>query len=254
MRIFPHRNTLIGLLIFGFVFYACGTSDETAEDAPVDLSGYEHSNYEITDTLAEDSDLDDLIRPYINRVQEETQRVLTTSEQSIERGQPEGALGNMVADLIRSRASNEMNQRVDIAVMNNGGLRTPLPSGEITVGMIYELMPFENTIVVQKHTGKQVRKMADQIAAAGGEPISGMRMQIAGDRASGVMIGANQIDPDAHYWVATNNWMADGGGPVTVLHDPVERHNLNVLVREAIINYLNAQESISPETDNRIRS
>ncbi len=237
------------------ILISCGTSEESAEESDSVYAGdYEHQYYSITDTLDEDRELDDLIRPYINKVRDEMDRVLVTNENSAERGRPEGALGNYVADILRSRASGERGHRIHIAVTNNDGLRSSLPAGEITVGMIYELMPFENTIVIQKHSGDQILKMADQIAEAGGEAISGMRMQISDDQASGVMIGSERVDPDQEYWVATNSWIADGGGPISALHDPVERHDLDVLVRYAIIDYLNSRSSVSPETDHRIRS
>ena len=247
---------LVLLSAFSFSFVSCGLVGGAAEEEPEELpvGNYEHTYYTISDTLAADPELENRIRPHINAVQELTARVLTRSDRGIERGQPEGALGNMVADLIRSRASAEMGRNVDVAVINNGGLRTPLPEGEITIGMIYELMPFENIIVVQEHTGRQLRQMADQIAAVGGEPVSGMRMRISGDGASQVMVGSEPIDPDRTYLVATNNWMADGGGPITTLHQPEERHNLQVLIRDAIIDYLDSRESISPETDRRVRN
>lgn len=236
------------------IFISCGTSERSTEGDSWNAEDYDHQNYSITDSLEEDSELDDLIRPYINKVQDEMGRVLTTSETTVERGRPEGALGNFVADLMRSRASSEMRHRIHIAITNNDGLRAPLPSGDITVGMIYELMPFENAIVVQKHTGEQIRKMADQIAEVGGEAISGIRMHISDGEASGVLIGSERVDPNQEYWVATNNWIADGGGPITALHDPIERHDLEVLLRDAIIDYLNSRGSIAPETDQRIRS
>lgn len=237
----------IVLLIAG-----CGAMDETTEDE-VSLSHYEHQLYAVTDTLDVDQELADLIMPYKRHIQQEMGRVLTHSEHGAQTGRPEGALGNFVADLVRSHASAIAGRHIDIAVLNNDGFLASLPEGEITAAMIYEVMPFDNYIVLQQHTGEQIREMADQIARVGGEPISGMRMQIDENRATGVMIGAQQIDPDETYWVATSSWMANGGGDITVLHQPHYRERLQILIRDATVQYLDSRKSIAPETDQRIR-
>lgn len=180
-------------------------------------------------------------------------RFVVKSNGVIERGQPESPLGNLTADIIRNRATREMGFQVDIAVLNRGGLRIPLPEGDVTVGTIYELMPFENHITMLKMSGRQIRQLANEIAREGGEPVSGMRFRIENGRAVDLLVAGTSINDNRQYWVATNNWLADGGGPMPSLWNPLERRDLDVLIREAFIEYLRHRPEISPVTDNRVR-
>src|SRR5690606_12284314 len=117
-------------------------------------------------------------------------------------------------------------------------LRNPLPQGDITVGHIFELMPFENTISVLTLSGVQVQRMADQIAADGGEPVSGIRFRINNGKATDILVNYEPLNPDSTYLVATNNYMADRGGSIEALWNPIHRVDLDVLIRDAMIEYI----------------
>lgn len=238
------------VLLSVITLMSCGTSRDHQQH---ELTGYDEKNVTIGADVEDDQDIADYIHPYVREMQKEMGRVITKAEASLERGQPEGALGNLIADLTRSRASSELRTNVDIAVINNGGLRIPLPPGDITVGMVYELMPFDNIIAVLTMSGEQVMQMADELAACGGEPISGMRMRIRNGNATDVLVGSSEVNPERTYLVATNNWMADGGGCVPSLWNPLERNDLPLLIREAIMDHFGSRETISPRIDNRIR-
>lgn len=209
--------------------------------------------HEITGEIIPDEAMAYFIEPYVAPIRHTMNRVLTVSEGSFTRAQPEGTLGNLAADILRSRAAYEMRTRVDVAIMNNGGLRIPLPEGDITVGQIFELMPFENHITVLKFSGNQILKLAGEIAAMGGEPVSGLRMRIQDGMARDVLVGHQNVNPERFYWVATNNWMADGGGDMPTLWEPIERVDHDLLIRDAFIEYLNHQTVIQPNIDHRLR-
>ncbi len=210
--------------------------------------------YDIDEEVGEDEEMSAFIQPYVEEMALRMDRVITISEGTFEQGKPEGTLGNLAADIIRYRATTEMREAVHVSIMNNGGLRVPLPEGEITVGHVYELMPFENHITVLRFTGEQLKQIANELAKVNGEPVSGLRFRISGDEARGILVRSMNVDPDQHYWVATNNWMADGGGASATLWEPQERRDLDVLIRDAIIEYLRGYERIAPYSDQRIRN
>ncbi len=229
----------------------CGTTEQVYDYTPADEA---HIYYDIDGTLEDDEDISEYIAPYVRSMARTMNRVITISEGAFERGKPEGALGNLAADIVRYRATAGMGKRVDVSVMNNGGLRVPLPEGKITVGHIYELMPFENYIAVLRFTGEQLKQIADELASVNGEAVSGIRFRIVDGKARDILVDSLSVDPDRHYWVATNNWMADGGGDAPTLWEPLERRNIDVLIRNAIIEYLNVRETIAPYIDQRIRN
>lgn len=239
-------------LFVALVFLSqCGSTERSYEYHTADE---DYIYYDIDAAIADDQAMSELIGPYVRDMARTMNRVLTVSEGPFERGKPEGALGNLSADIVRYRATAEMRKRVDVSVMNNGGLRVPLPEGEITVGHIYELMPFENYIAVLRFSGEQITQIANELAAVNGEAVSGIRFRIVDGRARDILIDSLSVDPERHYWLATNNWMADGGGDAPTLWEPLERRNIDILIREAIIEYLRTRETITPHIDQRIRN
>lgn len=75
--------------------------------------------------------------------------VLNETLVDLEVGAPEGLLGNFVCDLTFDRARNQAKNTPDFCILNKGGLRTPVLKGPITRGKLFELMPFENEIVIK---------------------------------------------------------------------------------------------------------
>ncbi|MEX0772440.1 MAG: 5'-nucleotidase C-terminal domain-containing protein [Balneolales bacterium] len=236
------------LLLFSLI--GCSSSKEILD---LDADSTHAENLEVTDVIKPDEEMANYLEPYAAPVREKMDHVLTVSEGSFTVSQPEGALGNLAADIIRSRATYEMRARVDIAIMNNDRLRTPLLEGEITVGHIFEMMPFANHITVLRFSGSQILDIADEIAEKGGGPVSGMRMRIQDGKARDVLIGHRQVNPGRDYWVATTDWMANGGGDMPTLWYPLERVDHELLARDAILDYLSNKSAIQPKIDYRLR-
>ena len=120
----------------------------------------------------------------------------------------------------------------------------------------YELLPFENYIVVLTLTGAQMERLADQIARSGGEPVAGWTMVLDGEDATGVLVGGAAIDPQATYRLATVDYLADGGGAWSVLWEPTAhegREDVAALIRDVFVDYIRERGVVSPELDGRIR-
>jgi 2',3'-cyclic-nucleotide 2'-phosphodiesterase (5'-nucleotidase family) len=230
-----------------------GSAADQKRDLEHDRSGFSPEYLGVDGDIEADPEMQEFLEEYTEALNREMNRRITVSTGTIERGQPESPLGNLTADITREHASRALGREVDIALLNRGGLRTPIPEGDVTVGMIYELMPFENYITLLKFNGEQIRDIANELAVEGGEPISGLRMRIEGNRARDILVGEDPIVDDQTYWLATNNWMADGGGPVPTLWEPIERRDTTTLLRDAFIESLNTRSEISPKTDGRIR-
>lgn len=201
--------------------------------------------------LAADPAVEGLIVPYRGQVEARMGEPLAIAPVALERGSPESPLGNLVADIVLARARAESGIPVDACLLNEGGLRISWPAGRITLGLVYELMPFDNTITLLRLSADQMRALADEIAAQGGEPLSGMSVAIeragtgaagGGDRgdsaaarrrAADLRIGGEPLSA-RDYWLATNSYLADGGGGMETLWSPLEKRALPVLIRDAI--------------------
>ncbi len=236
------------LLVLLLSVMSCRTSVEVLEKgASTD------TYYQIDSNLENDQQIAALIAPFVTDLRNRMNMVIAYSENEIDRGRPEGPLNNLSADIVRFRAIRELGKPVEIGVVNYGGLRAPLPKGNITVGNVYELMPFENFISVLELTGHQVQIMANQIAARGGEPVSGIRFRIENGRAVDILVGHQPLQSDKTYLVATNSFMADGGDGVSVFTEAIERTDLPVLIRDAMIEYIRVKRLLDYQLEQRIR-
>ena len=143
-----------------------------------------------------------------------------------------------------------------MALTNNGGLRATVGPGDISVGRIFELMPFENMLVVLELTGAEVDTLAHQLARNGGDPIAGFSFEIVATSATArnLMVGGQPVSPDSTYRLVTSDYLADGGGPYEILSSgALPRQDMAYLVRDAIIEHIRDIQQVKPVLDGRIR-
>lgn len=234
------------------VAQACATT-APAPVADPRWASTETSSYRLGADFAEDPEIAAMLHPYASRLRVSMDMVIAQAPYDITKSRPEGTLGNLTADMVRNAATTLTGRNVDIAVINNGGLRVPLSQGPITVGRIYELMPFDNSLVILELTGAQVLALADELAAFGGEPVSGIRFRIEEGKALDVLLGVSAVDPQRRYRVATHNFLADGGGDFPALWSPVAREDHALMMRDIFIRSLILNPNPQPRLEGRIR-
>ena len=110
-----------------------------------------------------------IVSKYKTSVDSVMRIVIGTSSQYMEPKRPGSLLTNLSADIIKSEAPSVFGQPVDLAITNIGGIRNPLMQGEITLGEIYSIFPFDNTLCLIKLKGSDLRDLFDIIASRGGE-------------------------------------------------------------------------------------
>lgn len=182
------------------------------------------------------------------------------TEMAMERAQPEGLLGNFVADACLSVAEKyyypEDNGKIDFCILNNGGLRAPLPLGKITRKNIFEVMPFENSLAVLTLKGETLEKLFSFIAVKGGVPVSGIKLQIKDTAAMNIEVLGKLFEQEKTYRVVTSDYLANGGDGLFFLSNAVKRENLNLKVRDALFEYIGeltkAGKKITANVEGRI--
>jgi 2',3'-cyclic-nucleotide 2'-phosphodiesterase (5'-nucleotidase family) len=190
-----------------------------------------------------DSVVESLIRPYRDSIENDMSTLVAVSSAALIKGKPESKLTNLVSDILLDFGISfcrdlHLTISPDIAYVNYGGLRASLPMGDITVERIFELMPFENEIVLVKISGTSFQLMAEKIAARGGEGVAGLKMGIRSGKVSSLATGEKPIDPAAQYWVVTNDYIANGGDQMSMFQNPIERINTKMKIRDLLIQAL----------------
>lgn len=171
---------------------------------------------------------------------------------------PESLLSNFLADILYKESVERSTTKIDAAVLNLGGIRASLPSGQITVGDLYRVFPFENELVFVSLKGSVLSALLDQIAKSGGEGLSNIRFEIHNGKAQNATIGGQAIHPDTLYTLATMDYLSKGGSGMSAMlkaEGVVETHQK---IRDAYIHQielLTAQgKNIESRIDGRIKS
>lgn len=190
---------------------------------------------------AADPEVAQLIEPYKKALDAEMTEVIghAPTEISNRSGEVESALGNFVADLMLSESIRHFGEAIHFSLVNTrGGLRVPIPKGDIQVGNIFELMPFDNDVWILSLTGEETKAVFDHCAASGMMALSGARYRIQEGKAVDIVIRGNPLDLNQTYLVALPDYLATGGAGFGFLDDARVVSNLLVKVRDMIITHI----------------
>lgn len=217
-----------------------------AQQGKYQLTGVQRSRILIDSRYdkAKDQKAAAFLAPYKHVVDSIMGPVVAHSDHYMAAGRPESDLSNLLADIL-VWAAKEYNEKVDFAVYNMGGIRAALPKGNVTVGDVNDIAPFENKICFLTLTGDKVLELFRQIAHTGGEGVSkGVRLVLnRGDKLEYASLNGKQIDPKAKYRIATIDYLAQGNDKLeafkdkTDLNAPQEASNNS---RFVILNYFKA--------------
>ena len=235
-------------LLFLIFFFSCHTSYETQK--------LQYKDYRITKGTATDAALTTMLQPYADSVNKSMNDVIAVADVTLDKKQPEGNLGNLMADAMLAKAKEKYQATVDIAVMNFGGIRLPtIPQGNITRGKVFELSPFDNIIVLQTLNGNQLQEFFNHVAGKGGWPVSGMSYQMKNKQAINIKIAGIPLDMNKTYTMAILDYVANGGDDASMLRK-IPQVNHGYLFRDALIEYFSelnkSGNRISSKTENRV--
>lgn len=209
-----------------------------------------------THSNVSDNHLDNLISPFKTLLDRETQKVIGILGTPLELKQPESTLGNHVADIVLKKGAEYSGLNVDFSVVNFGGIRIgALAAGDLKIENAYQVMPFDNYLVVMEVNGSVVKKLFDLMALAGGWPLSGARFEISDSKPHNIYIGENQFDSLQNYSLVISDYIANGGDKCPFL-EGIPYTNTGVFFRDAIIDYWKSayekQDTIKVYPQNRV--
>ena len=227
-----HRQKLIVLLGIAFLFHACQKSLQVAR--------FEEENIEVqvdSTTGSTIGFLDSLLLPYQEFLSDSMAQPIAHVNEDLLKADANGKLGILMSKAMINRAENHLDQKVDCAFMNRGGIRIPvLKAGPLALGRVYELMPFDNYLVVLEIPGDSLQKVLDVIALKGGWPAYGISYKIDNEGATDIKINGIPINGQQLYQVALSDYIANGGDKMTILKQ-FEQKNTGLGLRDAFIEY-----------------
>ncbi len=215
----------------------------------------DYTAYKISKEDKVDSSYINLLKPYRDSLNKQMDKVIGFATNTMYKKQPECALGNLLADCLKYMAAKKYNTTVDVGMVNFGGVRSYIAKGDVTVGKVFELMPFDNVLIIQKLRGDTLQLLLNKIAEKGGWPISGLTMQIKDGKAINIVIDGKPLDASTYYNVANSDYIANGGDECNMLKG-VKQLNAGYIIRDAIIDYFTTFKDqgnpIESKTEKRI--
>ncbi|NVO29918.1 5'-nucleotidase C-terminal domain-containing protein [Hymenobacter lapidiphilus] len=191
-------------------------------------------------SIPEDARAMATIAPYREKVVSQMTTVLGNAPVALTKQSGESLLSNFVGDLQRVEAEKALGRPIPLGVVTNGGLRAPIPAGPVTVGTVFELMPFENQLVVLDAPGAVVQQLFD-FAARTKMAVSGATFTITPEgKPEAILIGGQPFDATRNYAIAISDYLA-GGGDAMAFFKPLKPEGTGVLLRNAIMNYIKQQ-------------
>lgn len=255
-----YANFFSGFILTGlFSLTSCQSTHEVAK-VDYQIAKVEGNMIDIDSKWDAHPDADAVatLEPYKKKVDNTMYEVIGTCEQMMDKGNPESLLSNLVADVLRQAAVKVQKKPADMGLVNMGGLRNILPAGNITVGTIYEILPFENSLCVMTLKGIHLKELLKSIASLNGEGVSGIRMEITKDgKLLNATVDGQPIDDNKLYTVATIDYLADGNGRMEAFLQAEHRECPDgATLRELFIEYVRQQtaagKKITSSLDGRI--
>src|SRR5690606_31538462 len=196
----PRTHFLFFALIFSLIFTSCHNYFVRRGEAA-------YTRLQIDSTLEDDASLIQLYAPYRSQLDAEMSQVIGYSDVDLTKPADavETLLGNFFADALLAEG-RKLDPDAEFSFGTKGGLRIELPRGEITIGNLFELMPFENELVLLELSGDRVQQLAEFIAATDGQPVSGLRMTISEGKPANITIAGKPLDRSRTYKLVTYDY------------------------------------------------
>lgn len=228
------RNYIVSLVI-GAGLTACSS-----------LLYQSDKQYALDDSQRTSVEIDSLVAPYARELKKEMNVVIGNNKQDLLVERPNSGLGQWICDRLVAfgKDSLSLDGCPVVSLLNTGGLRSPLSKGPVTVGNIFQVMPFDNRIVALKLSTERLPEIEAYLKLKGGEPVSGMK----------VVKGKLSLNDPATscFWVVTSDFLANGGDNMLFFKTYLDKRETMVLLRDFLINAVKKQQNIDFSAEERI--
>jgi len=221
-------------------------------------------------TVAEDGATKDRIAEAAKPLEEIRNKIVASAAEAIEGDRAicriqECAMGNLVADAMLDRVKD---QGITISIANSGGIRASIDAGEVTMGEVLTVLPFQNTLSTFQVSGQTILDALEN-GVSQVEEVKGRFPQVAGlkyswdikvaageGRISDVMVATSDgfapIDPAATYGVVSNNYVRSGGDGYKMFRDAANVYDYGPDVADVLAEYMANSGGYTPYLDGRI--
>ncbi len=211
----------------------------------------------LTKEVETDTQIAGVIRDHASKMDERLKEVIGKTDIFLDGGRMAvmhgtSEIGKMVVWTMRNEAGTQA------AITNAGGIRASIDRGPITLGDVYTVLPFENTLVTLKISGKDLTSALQQSAdlglGRGGKLMTiGIEARTDKDRVTITRVGSEPYAADAVYSVVVNDYLAAGGDGYKVFKEDAQKtYQSSRLVTDLMIQFIKEKKIITREVINSL--
>ncbi len=251
---FLQKNPLLFVIFLTFFFVASCSKQN------YNVTRIEGKRIPITEKENQVPQIENFIKPYREHINKDLDSILAYCPETLDKstGKWQTTTGNLMADVTLSRGNIVFQSRekknIDICLLNSGGIRSILPKGNVTARTAFEIMPFENSLVVIALKGDQIIEMVDFfIAEKKSHPLAGVTFTIDKNNfAKNILVQGKPVQKETIYYVGTNDYLSNGGDNMNFFKKGVQKFDLQYKLRNILIDYFKSVDTIPVIKDVRI--
>lgn len=240
------------IFLLGISLFSCQNSDLKK----VKTTG---EQVKINKQIESDKEIEDFVKPYRDKIADELNTVFSYTPNSMYKNDSpyNSAIANLMADAVIEFANPVYEKRtdhqIDAVLLNFGGIRDGISKGDITMRTAYNIMPFENEIVVAELSANEMKELADYLVKSKGKhPISGLKIELNADgELNSYKIQGEKINEDRTYHVATSDYLVTGGDHMNFFKKASNVTVLNYKLRSLLVDYFKSKDTIDISSDDR---
>lgn len=244
------RVTLTLWLLMLLLFASACQSASTESTEPI----ITWSAIPIADSVSIDQSVEDVIAPYRQKLDSIMNEVIGYAAADLtSRGAYESTLGTFVTRLSLEQCEVLFERDIDVSVMNHhGGLRANLNAGEITLGEVFQVMPFENEMVLLEVPGDVLLEVVAHINGSGSSMLWPVKFDTGASGPKNISLNGQAISSSSTYIMAISDYLANGGGGFRMLI-PLKRLDVKpVKLRDIIAKEIREINARGEEVDEKI--
>lgn len=220
----------------------------------------EGKKIEVNKNYATNENIESFIKPYRTHIDKDLDSVISYCPETLDKskGEWQSNIGNFMADACFELANpifiKRENKKIDITLFNNGGIRSIIPKGDITKRNAFEVMPFENSLIVVALKGEQIKALAQHIITEKKpHPLNGLKIYLnSNNEITKVLFDEKPIENSKIYYVLTSDYLSNGGDNMTFFLKNEGTYDLNYKIRNVLIDYFYKHKSIEASNSLRI--
>ncbi|KQT17058.1 bifunctional NAD pyrophosphatase/5'-nucleotidase [Chryseobacterium sp. Leaf404] len=243
-----NKFLLIGIALLSLT--ACKTT-------PLQVASVQtQKNISINQDLKANEDFAQFIEPYTEKLNKEMNQKISYTQVDLTKEGDNSNLGNLLADYTFDGANvwakANLSKNIDAALINIGGIRTTIGKGDILLKNVFEVMPFENEVIIVKFKGLDLQGLFDYYAKnQKNNPVSHLYIETSNGLASKSLVDGKTVNPNQDYYIATSDYLALGGDNMKFFAKG-EMIPTGIKLRDLFIEYFKKNQQINPQEEIRL--